>query len=105
MVVDWHACSGEACREAGKEAGREKKESTGVESIGGDKGAGVEVEGNEGGIFGEEGLDRLGGDAPAVTKGEAFQPLAMQCEGEDSAVGNGGTEAEIQSVEMGLGRS
>ena len=38
-VIGWKACSGEG----GREGGRENKKSTGVESIRGDEGAGVEV--------------------------------------------------------------
>ena len=44
----------------------------------------------------------MGGDAPAVTKGEAFQPLAMQSKSEDTTVGDGGTEAQVEGLEMGL---
>jgi len=67
-VESRNACSGEAGREGGREEGGPAE----VEGVGGDEGTGVEVEGEEAGIGGEEGLDGLGGDAPAVAEGEAF---------------------------------
>jgi hypothetical protein len=83
------ACGGKA----GREGGREEGGPAGVEGVGGDKGAGVEVEGEEGGIGGEEDLDGLGGDAPAVPEGEAFKLVAVHGQGKDATVGDGGTEA------------
>ena len=38
-VIVWKACSGEG----GREGGRENKKLTGVGSVGGDEGAGIEV--------------------------------------------------------------